>query len=222
MEIVVKGNVRGISSENLPEDLDSKVVLNPRGEQVVAIGLPGTTELIRLGQSFYGTHATLVVALAGAVPTTVAGTALWNGEPPNGKTYLVTAITAHCGTSAGAATQATIFAALSNAPVFAVPATNDTIAARGLIAGRLYNGRAAISRTVTPTLVPVATTWFPFGKSFEDTVLTATVGNYVGGMLPEVQLVPPGHCIYAQVCAVNATMAFTYTYFWHEVQIPTL
>ena len=222
MELVQKANVRGISASNLPENIDAKMVLNPRGEQVIAIGLPGVAELIRLGNSFIGTGATPGAALAATIPTTAATNGLWNGELPGGKSYVLTAVYATTAVTNAAACNITLFGCLSMAPLYAVPGTEDTSNIRGMVAGRLYTGKGKIVKTITPTTAPVASTWFPIGKAIEDTVLAATVGITVGGTLWEPVILPPGFYFAIELCATAVTGTFTPTFFWHEIQIPTL
>jgi len=84
MELKILGQVRGVSPGNFPEGReDQQLVLNSRGEQVVAQGLPELTELVRLGQSWAIASTTGQAALL-ALPTVTAGLTIVNGEPANG------------------------------------------------------------------------------------------------------------------------------------------
>jgi hypothetical protein len=89
MLIKIAGRIRGLFAGNYPEnDEEQQPHLNNRGEQIVAQGLPELTEVVRLGDSWQINSTTGQAALT-ALPTTVAGLTIYNGEPANGKCYAI-------------------------------------------------------------------------------------------------------------------------------------
>lgn len=83
MELKVLGQIRA-RERFYPEGReDQQIEVNPRGDLIVAQGLPELTELVRLGQSWQIASTTGQAALT-ALPTTVAGLTIINGEPATG------------------------------------------------------------------------------------------------------------------------------------------
>jgi hypothetical protein len=214
MDTKLYGNVRGSAATNFPEG-DGRLAVNNRGEMPVAQGLPPSAELVRLGGSFYGKQGTSVVALTTTlVPTTVAAATLFNGEPTGGKSYIVTAAGMITDVSAGAASSFTCYATTSILPLTTAPATTDVGPIRGLLAGKVYGGKANIAKTVTVT----DNGWIPVGPTIE-TALTATIGRSPGGALAEPIIIPPGFLLALAVNAVNTTVSGKCYFIWHEVQL---
>src|SRR5438309_1717012 len=81
--------VRGFFAGNYPENReDEQLHINPRGDFIVAQGLPELTELVRLGDSWQ-VITTTGVAAATALPTTTSGLSLNNNEKATGKCYAI-------------------------------------------------------------------------------------------------------------------------------------
>jgi len=216
METLVKGNVRVLSVPLSPEGAQKPLTLNPFDEQIVVQGLPERAEIVRLGNSWYGKQNSTVVALNQAVPTTVAASAMWNGEQQGGKSYIIDGLGWIPDVSAGAAAMFQLYAQLSLIAVTAALTTADAGVIRGLIAGKVYGGKAVISKTVTVT----DNGWIPVGQPCNTAALIANLGYAVWGMVNGLFIVPPGHHINLAITATNATASGKCFYIWHERQIP--
>lgn len=220
MLIKIAGRVRGLFAGNYPENReDEQLHVNNRGDQVVAQGLPELTELVRMGGSWAVQLASGLAALT-AIPTTVAGLSLYNGEPGNGKCYAIDSFGSY--ENVADATQANITAmfAMNNVSgSFAAP-TATALTVRGL-SGNLYSGKA---RPVT-TLTVTNDGWFPHAtEGNSDNAITA-----VGGLISRVNevkckglyLVRPGGMFNIQAVKAVAAAAAQHIFFvrWHEVQL---
>lgn len=215
MLIKIAGRVRGLNAGNYPENReDEQAHLSNRGELLVAQGLPELTEIVRLGDSWQVKTTTGLTALT-ALPTTTNGLGLWNGEPANGKCYIVDSIAVDVRivdvTQPG--TLAT-YVMMNKTPV-AAP-TDAALAIASLI-GKSYGGKA---RTTTNSAV-TNDGWFPCGN-------TPMVGTVVAGSSWKVQdtqvrgfyIIPPQgmfHIHAAQVGGGAAGVFFTIR--WHEALI---
>ena len=95
MLVKAAARVRGLFAGNYAEnDEDQQVLINNRGDHLVAQALPELTELVRLGDTWQVKLATGLAALT-ALPTTVAGISIYNGEPATGKCYIIEAFGSH-------------------------------------------------------------------------------------------------------------------------------
>lgn len=214
--------VRGRSDFNYPEDNDSQPNINNRGDQLIAQALPELTELVRMGVSWQVALSTGLAALT-ALPTTVAGLSLWNGETgASGMPARQYAIDAFGSWEAVAdATQPNItalFACNNVSPVTAPTATALTI--RGL-SGNAYGGKARPVSALTVT----NDGWFPHAS--EGNAYNALTG--AGGLqwrVNEVRckglyMVKPGGCFNVQAVKAVAAAAAQQFFFirWHEVMM---
>ena len=213
----VKGLIRQLAGKfDQAESVEVPPELNPRHELLTVPGLPGLTELSRLGMSYIGKGATTQVGLAAATPSTVFNGLLWNGEAQNGKSYIVTAAGITTDTSGAAAAFLQCFGEMSILPIAINPETLDpTSVVRCLAAGKVYGGKARFSTNVT-TLTDNG--WFPIGQPILSPLAT-TIAFSVGGLLDEVCIIPPGHWFAVQMVG-NSTAAGSPWYKWHEVQLP--
>ena len=217
-KIGVSGQVRGSSVRSPGEGSLINMETNARGELVVAEGFPVGTEHVRLGEAFYAIQGTGVVALDDAVPTTTAGTTIWNGNGVGGKSLIVIGAGAICTTSAAAATSWKLFIEPSIVSSAAVLTTADTGSCRSYLSGQTYAGGALLSKTVTVT----DNGWMPVGAATGAEIITGTIGQVVGGMLPIPFIVKPGYYLATATVAVNATMAGKGFFIFYEVQLPTV
>jgi len=218
VKIGASGQVRGNSPRLPGEGNLINVETNPRGELVATLGLPEGVEQVRLGEAFYAIQGTGVVALDDALPTTVAGTTIWNGNGANGKSLIVTHAGAICTTSAGAATSWKFFIEPSIVTSAAVLTTADTGVCRSFLTGLTYPGGALLSKTVTVT----DNGWINVGDATGAEIVTGTIGQTVGGKLPVPFIVRPGYYLATATVAVNATMAGKGWFIFYEVQLPTV
>lgn len=215
-------SVRGRSDFNYGEDEDAQPNINNRGDQIVVNGLPELTELVRMGVSWQVALATGLAALT-ALPTTVAGLSLWNGETgSSGMPARQYAIDSFGSWEAVAdATQpnvTAIFACNNVSPVTAPTAT--ALSVRGM-SGNGYGGKARPVSALTIT----NDGWF--AHATESNTVNALTG--AGGLqwrVNEVKcrglyLVKPGGCFNVQAVKAVAAAAAQQFFFirWHEVMM---
>ena len=174
--------------------------VTPRGEQLFALGMPGRTELARIGA--YYTLKSAAIACQTALPTTTAPISLWNGAAVGSNSCIVIdGITWTCTTSAAAASSFSLAVCLGRANVTTQPATTDTrvVATNN---GKTYAGNIQMSHTVTIT----DDNWVPIGGTFT-TALTATVGSSVDVPIDGAIIIPPQRLLSLTCIAANTTAA---------------
>jgi hypothetical protein len=215
MLVKVAGLIRGAFAGNYPEGReDQQVILNNRGDQLVAQGLPELTELVRLGDSWAVLSA--VTAALTAVPTTVAGHSLFDNEPATGKSYAIDSFGAlEVVTDATQQNSLALFAMMST--VGSVAAPTDAALTRSSMSGRAYGGKA---RTVAGGTV-VDNGWQPHGPSAPGaTAFAGAVWRVHEAMVRGLYLVTPGGQ-FNVACAKTVATASQIRYFirWHETQL---
>lgn len=211
----IAGRVRGLFAGNYPENReDEQFHVNSRGDQIIAQGLPELTEIVRLGDSWQVQLATGVAPLT-ALPTTTAGLTLWNGEPADGKSYIIDSITCYEGVvDATQSNMTTLFVMNNKTPVTAP--VDAALVIRSL-SGRLYGGRA---RTVAGGTV-VNDGWFPCGSSAPAAAAAAgSAWKSTDIPLRGLYIVPPGGAfnVHAAKAAATAAQCF-FAIRWHEVKL---
>lgn len=215
MLIKIAGRVRGLFAGNYPENReDEQFHVNTRGDQLVALGLPELTEVVRLGESWQVISASGIAPLT-AIPTTVAGLVLWNGESAGGKSYVIDSVgIAEIVVDATQSNMTTAFVMVGKPPVTA-PA--DAALVIRSLSGRTYGGRG---RTVVGGTV-VNDGWFPAGTS-------APAAPAAGGSawkcmdwpLKGLYIIPPGGSFNIHAVKVAATAGQCLLVIrWHEVQL---
>jgi hypothetical protein len=217
MLMKIVGRVRGLFAGNYPENREEEQFhLNSRGDQIVVQGLPELTELVRLGDSWQVANATGQAALT-ALPTTVAGLTLWNGEPATGKSYAIDSFGSWEAVVDATQTDVTaIFACNNKTPVTAP--TDAALAIRSL-SGKSYGGKA---RTVAGGTI-VNDGWFAHGTPGAQMAAAAAGANWkVNEIICRgLYLVPPGGAFNVQAAKAAAAAAAQQFFFvrWHEVQL---
>jgi hypothetical protein len=217
MLMKIVGRVRGLFAGNYPENREEEQFhLNSRGDQIVVQGLPELTELVRLGDSWQVANATGQAALT-ALPTTVAGLTLWNGEPATGKSYAIDSFGSWEAVVDATQTDVTaIFACNNKTPVTAP--TDAALAIRSL-SGKSYGGKA---RTVAGGTI-VNDGWFAHGTPGAQMAAAAAGANWkVNEIICRgLYLVPPGGAFNVQAVKAAAAAAAQQFFFvrWHEVQL---
>jgi hypothetical protein len=216
MLLKIAGRVRGLFAGNYPENReDEQFHLNSRGDQLVAMALPGLTEIVRMGDSWQVSVATAIAALT-AIPTTACGLAVWNGEPSGGKTYVIDSVAAtEIVVDATQSDCTALFVMNNKTPVAAI--TDAGLVIRSL-SGRTYGGKA---RTLLTGTTIVNDGWFPAGNSVAPAPAVAGSGwKQTDVPLNGLYLVPPGgqfNLHAAKVAGAASQMVFTIR--WHEVQL---
>ncbi len=209
--------VRGFFAPNYQEgDDDKQIVVNNRGDQLVAAGLPPLTEVVRMGDTF-GVLSAATAALT-AVPTTTAGHSLYNMEPATGKSYVIDAF--GCVEIIADTTQqnsATLFA--MNSVVGSVAAPTDAGLTKVSMSGR--NASQTAARTVAGGTV-VDNGWQPHGNT------SPSSGGAIAGQIWRVHEVkvdglyivrPGGQFNIAVAKSVATASQIRYFLRWHEIQL---
>lgn len=191
--------------------------INNGGEQLIVNGTPPLTEMVRLGQSYYGKGVVTSISLGNVLPTTLACQTLWNGEAANGKSYVLEGVGFISDVAVSAESFFQIYVAPSILPLAAAPATAEVGIIRPLQAGHgTYSGKAIISQNVGVTDVG----WIPIGKPFNiGYALHTTIG--VSGYVPVngLFIIPPGFYIGAHICGTETSAEALFFFIWHEVQL---
>jgi hypothetical protein len=216
MLIKVAGMVRGLFAANYPEsDEDKQIILNNRGDQIVAQGLPELTELVRLGDSWQVALATGLAA-ATALPTTTAGLSLYNGETATGKCYAIDSFGSVEEVIDATQADTTALFVCNNALTVTAP-TNASLTIRSL-SGRAYGGKA---RTVSGATI-TNDGWFAHGPQSPLAPAVAGANWKVNeAQVRGLYLVPPGGQFNVIAVKAGAAAAAQQFYFvrWHEVQL---
>lgn len=206
--------VRGLIAGNYPENReDEQLILNNRGEVVIAQGLPQLTELVRLGDSWQTKTTTGTAALT-ALPTTTPGLCLWNGEPTGimGKCYIIDSVAVDVRvqdvTQPGTLS---LFAMLNKPPI---TAPTDLALAIASSMGKSYGGRA---RTFVTAVTDNG--WFPCGDSAPiSPVVAGAVWKIHECQLRGLYIVPPSGAFSIQAVQIGSgTASCFFTIRWHEV-----
>jgi hypothetical protein len=212
----VAGRVRGLFAGNYPENReDEQFHINSRGDQLVAQALPPMTELVRLGESWQVSTSTAIAALT-ALPTTNCGLAIWNGEPADGKSYIIDSV---------AATEIVVDATQSNCTALFVMNNKTPVTAitdAGLVirsmTGRTYGGKA---RTLLTGTSITNDGWFPAGNSVAPAPAVAgSAWKQTDVQLNGLYIVPPGGQFNLHASKVAGTASqMIFTIRWHEVKL---
>lgn len=188
---------------------EPSVDVTARHELLVVNGMPGVSEVVRYGHSYFAFEAVAVAPVV-AVPTTTAQVALWNGESAGGYHYVIDSLFGVVVVSAAAATSLGFAIQNQVTRVSAAPA-GSTITPVSLD-GNAYSGRGKVvlAATVANEAWHVA----------EDAVVgpasqvAMTFGVRLNGLYP----VPPGG-IFSFSALANTAAAITVRIGvrWHEV-----
>jgi len=212
------GRVRGFFAGNYPENReDEQIIINNRGDLVVAQSMPELAELVRLGQSYQVALATGLAALT-ALPTTTSGLTLQNGEPATGMSYVIDSFGSWEGVVDAAQTDVTAIFAMLNAANSAAPTGTALTTTRSLSGRGAYGGRG-IPRT---TATVANDGWFAHGTSGQMAAAAAGANWKVNEVSARgLYIVPPGGAFSVQAVKAAAAAAAQQFFFirWHEVQL---
>lgn len=211
----VGGRVRGYAAQawaDLSEQ--AQLALAPTGDSLIGPAMPQQAPNVALGDSW----VTLTAAFTAltAVPTTTGIFGLWNGEPGNGKFYVIDAITL---------VKIIIDVTTQDLPSLwvtnvrqPVTALTDAGIARWGLSGKNYGGRARTAASVTTVTGRWDVVGLPgqtsgaIGGSAWQTMEANLYGQYI---------VPPGGMFSFSVSEVTATASkYRAAIRWHEVQLP--
>lgn len=211
------GRIRGLAAANIAEGFEeAQIVLNNRGDQLVAQGLPELAEVVRLGDSWQVLSAATAALIA--VPSTAAGHSLWNGEPDTGKAYVIDSFgTVEVVTDATQQNSLALFAMVSNGKI-AAPTDGGMVKAS--LSGRPPSSTKAKTAAGVTTLA--ADVWTPHGPSSPGgAAFAGAVWRVHEYQARGLYVIPPGG-MFSIAAAKTVATASQIRYFlrWHEVQFP--
>lgn len=210
----ILGRVRGLNPNNSPENReDEQLHITPTGELLIAEGLPERTEIVRLGDSWQMMSATF--APLTAVPTTAGVLTLWNGEPGNGKIYVIDSV-AITKVIIDVTTNDifTLWTQYIKSPM-AAPSP-AAIAMVSLSGKPNYGGRARAVATSTT----LTNNWINYGNSPPGaTAIAGSAWMQVDVNLFGKYIIAPGAAFTVHVSEINSLAGeFRATIRWHEIQ----
>lgn len=214
MEVEILGQVRGLTVPAYAEGTERRVGITPRGEQLVAAGLPPLAELVRQGGSWQILSA--ATAALTAVPSTTAGHSLWNGEADTGKVYFIDSFgCVEIVTDATQQNSIALFAAME-AGKFTAP--TDAALTKASLSG--CNPNQTSARTVAAATV--AGVWTPHAPTPpSNTAFAGAVWRTTEYSANGLYMVRPGGLFSIAVAKTVATASqIRYFIRWHEVQLP--
>lgn len=220
MIIKIAARVRGIFAGNYPENKeDEQLIINNRGDQIIAQGLPELTELVRLGESWCINSTTGQAALT-ALPTTVAGLTVTNNEPGSGKCYAIDSFGSAEEVIDATQTDVTALFAMINKRNSTAPTGGTAEATWISLSGRPnYAGSATAKRGATV----VNDGWTPHGTPGAQMAAVAAGANWKvnEALVRGLYLVPPGGSFSVQAIKAAAAAAAQQFFFirMHEVQL---
>ncbi len=217
MLLKIAGRVRTLNPGNYPDnDEDQQFHLNPRGDQIIAQGLPELAELVRLGGSWQVASTTGQAALT-ALPTTTAGLSLLNNEPTTGKVYAIDSAAIWEGVVDATQSDQTALFAMLNKQGSALPTAGTAETGLTSLSGRLnYDGSASAKRGATV----VNDNWFPCGTSAPSgvTAVAGAIWKVTDVPLKGLYMVRPGSAFSIQAVKVaGAASQMFFAIRWHEV-----
>lgn len=220
MKVEVLSSVRAGGQYNFSEGTDEQMQINTRGDLLIAQSLPASAEIVRLGNSYWASTITAAAPVV-AIPTTAALIGLWNGEPANGKSYIIDSV--FCLTVASTAAQqtSTVLGNVSLQPV--LTALANTIAPRCLRANLPYRGQARVAVGITlDASNGVATNWMPIGSNpSQNAGATNNIGSCIDVPVNGLIIIPPGGQLALSAISAAATASSIQIGFrWHEAILP--
>lgn len=217
-EIVSSGMVRGTSIPNYAEGEDRPMAITNRGSVLSSNDLPLLASTVNTGGSYWASTTTAAAPVV-AIPTTAALIGLWNGEPDNGKCYIIDSIFVVQTAITAAVQNVGILVNMSQAQI--PTAIAATITPRSMRGNKTYGGSARIAVGITLNGTDgVASNWMPMGTtpSAQNTLQIGTIVDYdVQGRL----IVPPkGQLSLSALAGAATATSIQIGFRWHEVYLP--
>lgn len=212
----ILGRVRGLNPGSSPENReDEEFHITPMGGLLIAEGLPERAEIVRHGDSWQMISAAFTALTA--VPTTAGTLTLWNGEPGDGKVYVIDSV---------AITKVIIDVTTNDLFTLWMQCIKSPMAApadAGLVKVSLsgktnYGGRARSVATSTT----LANNWINYGNSPPGaTAIAGSAWQQLDYSPHNKCVIVPGGACTIHVSEITATAStFRATMRWHEIQIP--
>lgn len=205
-----------------PEGVDEQPLMDRLGQQISSFGTRDYAQLVSQGHC-YQARATTGAAPVTAIPSTACLLGLWNGEPDNGKSYVILSVFV-CRIATSAAFQECTI--LTNCSLQTIPtAIANTIIPRPMAGNRIGyggNARVAVGITLAAAAGGATTNWHPAGCSAHQ--IASGAANTGGGYEVDVKgryIIPPKCQFSLSVIAPVATAAsVSVGVRWAEVVLP--
>lgn len=213
---ILKALIRRANLSDYAEGVTGQIAGNNRGDLFTAQSLPSKAELVRLANSWSivtpsANHFTPVAAM----PTTRAEMVLYNGEPANGKSYLIDAVFAIADTSIAAAGVLTLLGQTLASGT--APTDNAAVLVNSRACKASYAGKA--KKAIANTAFAIADKWEVLAPSALSSATTA-IGLAAYAELNGGFLIPPGGLFLANMIAGTGAGTALIGVVWHEVQLP--
>lgn len=193
---------------------DALAAVNNRGDVSVVQGLAPMAETVRLGDTWQVSIPTgSAFTHVAAWPTTRAELLLYNGEPSNGKSYVIERVwAANVATSIAAESSYTIVAQI--VPSGTAPTDNTACLVTSRSGRSTYGGRGL--KAVANTSYGVASKWEVLATNVTPaaSIGSAVVADVNGGLI-----VPPGALLLVNLVAGTATGTASMGIVWTETQL---
>jgi len=220
MDVNAKMAVRGSQQPNYAEGADEQPQINTRGESLTAQGLPPLTSLVLAGNSYWVATTTAAAPVV-AIPTTAALIGLYNGEPDNGKSYIIDSVFV-IQVAVTAAVQN--IGLLGNISLAQIPtAIANTLTPRPLRANIGYRGTARVAVGLTLNAADgVVTNWLPMGSTgaAQNTLQIGTIVDFdvKGGII----IPPKGQFSLTALAGAATASSIQIGMRWHEALLPAV
>lgn len=195
--------------------------MDRRGQQFCSQYLPPLTQLVQHGSS-YQVRSTTGAAPVVAIPTTACLLGLWNGEPDNGKSYIIDSVFAMRIVTSAAFQEMTILTNVSLQPI--PTAIANTLIPRPMAGNRVGyggNARVAVGITLAAAAGGVAANWFPVGNSNNISGGAANLGgSREVDCLGRFIIPPKGQFSLSVIAPVATAASVVVGVRWHEVLLP--
>jgi len=217
MEIKMMARVRQLLQaidQRSPGDEES-LGLSEQGELLVALATSAYGETVRAGRAFEA-HTTSAVAAVVAVPTTANLVSIWNGEPDDGKLFIIDRVWALMAASAATAGQAGIIGCLGQTRVASLAVTALAVNALNGMGGK--DTRVVTSVAALDAVTGVAANWrvLPGQTGGIHVGAAATPGMFINAQVDGRIILPPGRLFAVHVFADAVGSTFTVGIEWHE------
>jgi hypothetical protein len=213
----LRGRVRHGSAPYYSEGDERAPQINPRGELLLAQGLPERSELVRLGRSWGAQIPTAsAFTFVNAWPTTRAELVLWNGEAADGAWYIIDRVWQANITSQAAAQPFSLLAQIAPAALSIAAPTDNAAVLRQSLCGKVktYSGLGRLM---------LANTAFALANLGNAAVspMTTNLGNSHEALVYGKYLVPPGAAFCLAGLAGTAAGTAIIGVEWHEYKVPS-
>lgn len=205
-------------------DTDQQATVNDQLELLMANAASPYGEVTRVGRAFE-THTTTAIAAVVALPTTAAMLSMWNGEPDNGRSYVVDRVWGlRIVSTTAIASQASLIGCLGQTRVTTLGA------ASGLARNALNGNGGADSKSTTflnavalDAVTGVTGNWRVLpGQTggLKISAGAATVGgDFVNAEVNGRIIIPPGRAFGVHVFAPLVGETFLCGIEWHEKKL---